>query len=63
LANSIIDLANKKIFLEEKVKEEKEKEIRKSFNKNDNNFYEEINNLPANIIAEYILPQYKFNKN
>jgi hypothetical protein len=41
----------------------KEKEMRKKFNKEDNNFYEEINKIPANIIAEYLLPQFKFNKN
>ena len=63
LANSISIFANKKIFWDEKEKELKEKEMRKKFNKEDNNFYEEINKIPANIIAEYLLPQFKFNKN
>ena len=55
------EIENKKL---EKIRLEKEQEfIKKTFTNNDKNIYNEINNIPAYIIAQKIVPIYILNRN
>jgi hypothetical protein len=53
----------KKINEANNIKEEQENRIKKDFSKNENNFYEEINKIPAYVIAQFLIPEFKLNKN
>lgn len=49
--------------IEKKRREEEKKFLSKSKNYNETELYKEINNIPAYIIAQRIIPQFPFNRN